>query len=242
MAVIPKELDELVQEYLTDGIITAKERQVLLKKAVSLGLDQDEVDLYIDAQQQKVEMAVNAAVAKKRGNECPHCGGSIPDLIDKCPHCGQHITVQANEEIKEIIENLEEALVDLKAGKDIPRSKANVEKYCRRAELYYSNNPKVKTLITKINEELAVVDKNIKAAQRANFMKQYWPYIVFGVVLLIEFIMWRIYDSKVSQLLLHTEDNMDEYLSASMGSGTMVTLMLLTVTLGLYLLKKYKKR
>lgn len=47
---IPKELDDLIQEYLTDGIITPKERKVLLNKAASLGLNVDEIDLYIDAQ------------------------------------------------------------------------------------------------------------------------------------------------------------------------------------------------
>lgn len=53
--IVPEELDNLIQEYLTDGIISAKERQVLLNKAQSLGLNLDEVDLYIDAQQQKAD-------------------------------------------------------------------------------------------------------------------------------------------------------------------------------------------
>ena len=45
---IPEELDLLIQEFLTDGILTDKERQVVLKKAEGMGLDRDEIDLVID--------------------------------------------------------------------------------------------------------------------------------------------------------------------------------------------------
>ena len=64
-------LDDLIKEYLTDGIISEKERAVLLKKAEELGIDKDEMDLYIDAQQQKTEQAVDAATNKRRGKTCP---------------------------------------------------------------------------------------------------------------------------------------------------------------------------
>ena len=64
-------LDDLIKEYLTDGIISEKERAVLLKKAEDLGIDRDEMDLYIDAQQQKTDQAVDAAANKRRGKTCP---------------------------------------------------------------------------------------------------------------------------------------------------------------------------
>ena len=41
---IPEELDALIQEYLTDGVLTDKERAVILKKAEGMGLDRDEID------------------------------------------------------------------------------------------------------------------------------------------------------------------------------------------------------
>lgn len=84
---VPKELDELIREYLTDGVISPKEREVLLRKARQLGLDEDEVDLYIEAQQQKADQANDMAARRLRGRVCPYCGGSIPQFIDKCPHC-----------------------------------------------------------------------------------------------------------------------------------------------------------
>ena len=51
----PKELLDLLEICLTDGIITEKERKVLIKKATALGVDPDEFDLYIDAQVQKLQ-------------------------------------------------------------------------------------------------------------------------------------------------------------------------------------------
>ena len=151
--IVPEELDNLIQEYLTDGIISAKERQVLLNKAQALGLNLDEVDLYIDAQQQKADQAVAAAVNKRRGKTCPFCGSSIPELTDKCPNCGSNITPEASEELAEIIEHLESALVNFKSGEDIDKSKAEVERYARQARMYYGNNPKIQRLLEEIETE-----------------------------------------------------------------------------------------
>ena len=151
--IVPEELDNLIQEYLTDGIISAKERQVLLNKAQSLGLNLDEVDLYIDAQQQKADQAVAAAINKRRGKTCPYCGSSIPELTDKCPNCGSNITPEASEELAEIIEHLESALVDFKSGEDIDKSKAEVERYARQAKMYYGNNPKIQLLLDEVEAE-----------------------------------------------------------------------------------------
>ena len=89
MAIYPKELLDLVHEYLTDGVITPKERQVLLNKAEALGIDPAEFDLYIDAQVQKLDNITAAAVQKEKGRLCPFCQSPLPMLTDKCPHCGK---------------------------------------------------------------------------------------------------------------------------------------------------------
>ena len=52
---IPEEIEALIQQYLTDGVLTDKERQVILRKAEGMGLDRDEIDLYIDAEVQKID-------------------------------------------------------------------------------------------------------------------------------------------------------------------------------------------
>ena len=161
MANYPKELTDLVEEYLTDGIISTKERQVLLKKAVALGVDADEFDLYIDAQQQKTDQQVDAASRKQRGKTCPFCGGVVPQLTDRCPHCGETITAEASEELQEIFDHLEEALVDFKSGKDIEKSKAVVERYVRKAKMYYEKDcdiTKIHKLFKNIQTKRTIFD------------------------------------------------------------------------------------
>ena len=164
MKLIPEELDALIQEYLTDGVLTEKERKVILKKAVGMGLDSDEIDLYLDAQIQKLDQASDAVIRKQKGKTCPYCGGSVHLLVDKCPHCGENITVQASEELQEIFDNLEEALVALKGGDDYKRNKATVERYVRKAKMYYGNNPKVQKLLAEVEDETAIAEKEAKVA------------------------------------------------------------------------------
>ena len=154
--IVPEELSALIQEYLTDGVLTNKERQVILKKAEKMGLDRDEIDLYLDAQVQKIDQAAVAATNKQKGKTCPYCGGSIPLLTDKCPHCGENITAQSSNELQEIFDNLEDALVQLKSGRNFRNNKAVIERYVRKAQMYYGNNPKVKSLLEKIDSETSL--------------------------------------------------------------------------------------
>ena len=150
---IPQELDDLIKEYLTDGIISAKERQVLLNKAQELGLNVDEVDLYIDAQQQKADQSVAAAVSKRRGKTCPYCGESIPELTDKCPYCGKNITPEASEELEEMLFDLQESFESYMSWPTEGR-KAKLENNIRKAKMYYGNNPKVQCLVEETEESI----------------------------------------------------------------------------------------
>ena len=169
---IPEELNALIQQYLTDGVLTDKERQVILNKAEKMGLDRDEIDLYLDAEVQKIDQQTDAAVRKQKGKTCPFCGGSVPQLTDKCPHCGENITPEASKELLEIFDNLEEALVDFKSGKDIAKSKATVERFMRKAKMYYGNNPKIQKLLEEVEMESAKAEKVAKVnALKSTFVK-----------------------------------------------------------------------
>lgn len=161
-SIFPEELNILIQQYLTDGVLTDKERQVILKKAEGMGLDRDEVDLYLDAEVQKIDQQTDAAVRRQKGKQCPYCGAPIPQLADKCPECGQFITPEASKELQDILDKLENALVDLKSGKDIELNKAIVEKYTRKAKLYYSNHPKIKSLLLEVDNELNLAVLNAR--------------------------------------------------------------------------------
>ena len=193
---IPEELNALIQQYLTDGVLTDKERQVILKKAEKMGLDRDEIDLYLDAEVQKIDQQTDAAVRNQKGKTCPFCGGSVPQLTDKCPHCGENITPEASKELQEIFDNLEEALVDFKSGKDIAKSKATVERFMRKAKMYYGNNPKIQKLLAEVEMESAKAEKVAKANARKNTIVKILTYnrkiTAIVSILLIGFIWWGV--------------------------------------------------
>ena len=184
---IPEELNALIQEYLTDGVLTDKERQVILNKAEKMGLDRDEIDLYLDAQVQKIDQQTDAAVRKQKGKTCPFCGGSVPQLTDKCPHCGENITPEASSELQEIFDNLEEALVDLKSGKDIKKNKAVVERFARKAKMYYGSNPKIQILLAEVEDEMTKAEGRLKADDRnatiQTIIRNKWSWIALLAVL-----------------------------------------------------------
>ena len=179
---IPEELDALIQQFLTDGVLTDKERQVILNKAEKMGLDRDEIDLYLDAEVQKIDQATDAAVRKQKGKTCPYCGGSIPQLTDKCPHCGENITAEASEELTKILHNLEESLFKMKSNEDFKKNKAKIDSYTRKAQLYYSNNPKIQQLLSEIEieKEKALKGHNIQTSLR-------WIWVIIPLALALFF-------------------------------------------------------
>ena len=190
---IPEELDQLIQEYLTDGVLTDKERAVILRKAEGMGLDRDEIDLYLDAQVQKIDQATDAVVRRQKGKQCPYCGGSVPLLTDKCPHCGENITAEASCELQEIFDNLEDALVNLKSGKDVHASKATVERFARKAKMYFGNNPRVQKLLDEIKEETERAEKKVEKRARVETFKKHAVLYTIIIIAVIGLIGWGIY-------------------------------------------------
>jgi DNA repair exonuclease SbcCD ATPase subunit len=159
---VPEELDDLIQEYLTDGVLTDQERSVILRKAAGMGLDTEEIDLYLEAQVQKIQQAADAVTRQRKGKTCPYCGASVPQLTEKCPYCGEIITPEASEELKEIFDNLETALINLKDAKDYKRNKATVERYARKARVYYGSNSKIQKLLAEVEREMIDAEKTAK--------------------------------------------------------------------------------
>ena len=184
---IPEELEALIKEYLTDGALTAKERQVILKKATAMGLDRDEIDLYLDAQVQKIDQATDAAIRRQKGKQCPHCGDYVSQMTDKCPGCGQYITPEATKELEEILDKLEDALVSMKSWKEFDKNKAIVERYERKARMYYSNHPKIKALLAEVEEEKVKAETNFKSIRRketvTSIIKNKWVWSALAIVI-----------------------------------------------------------
>lgn len=187
---IPEELDALITQFLTDGVLTDKERQVILRKAEGMGLDRDEIDLYLDAEVQKIEQAADSITRQRKGKTCPYCGASVPLLTEKCPYCGENITPEASDELKDIFDNLETALIDLKDAKAYKRNKATVECYVRKAKMYYGSNLKVQKLLAEVEIEMSVAEKKAKSQARIIMLKAiitnkwFWSSVVLVVGLL----------------------------------------------------------
>ena len=214
---IPEELNALIQQYLTDGVLTDKERQVILNKAEKMGLDRDEIDLYLDAEVQKIDQQTDAAVRKQKGKTCPFCGGSVPQLTDKCPHCGENITPEASSELQEIVDNLEEALVDFKSGKDIAKSKATVERFMRKAKMYYGNNPKIQKLLEEVEMESAKTEKVAKANARKNTFVKILTYnwkitaaVILAVLIGIFVLFHKSDEAKIENLFEEVSELVDD--------------------------------
>lgn len=164
---IPEDLDLLIQECLTDGILTPKERDVILRKAEKMGLDRDEIDIYLDAQVQKIEQATDAAINRRKGTSCPFCGAYIQQLTNKCPECNRDLTPEATQELAEILDNLEDALINMKSDYSyFERHRATVEKYIHRAKMYYGNHPKIIALLAEIDKDMAIAENRYKSAKR----------------------------------------------------------------------------
>ena len=108
-------------------------------------------------------------------------------MTDKCPECGQFITPEASEELQDILEHLEEALVDFKSGENLDRSKASVERYSRKAKMYFSNNPKIKPLLEEVQIEMEIAEKHAKSQARkgifVSILKNKWVWAVLPIII-----------------------------------------------------------
>ena len=219
---IPEELNALIQEYLTDGVLTDKERQVILNEAEGMGLNREKIDLLLDAQVQKIDQATDAAVRKQKGKQCPYCGGSIPLLTDKCPHCGENITPEASSELQEIFDNLEEALVDYKSGKDIAKSKATVERFMRKAKMYYGNNPKIQKLLEEVEMESVKAEKVAKVIARKNSFVKILTYnwkITAAVVLAVLIGIFMLFHKSSDEMINDNVESVTKQVTSYLNDG-----------------------
>lgn len=85
-----KSLEQLIDAVIADGIITEQERKVVYKKAASLGIDQDEIEVYLEGRLDAHNNISGHKVSTKHGElkTCPNCGASIGSFETKCTECG----------------------------------------------------------------------------------------------------------------------------------------------------------
>ena len=96
------EIEKLIELALADGQITEKERNVIINKAISLGIDQDEVEMIIEGRLHQLNALNSKPTKEKVGNikTCPACGASVKSMTSACEDCGQEFAnIEANKSI-----------------------------------------------------------------------------------------------------------------------------------------------
>jgi hypothetical protein len=104
------EIEKLIELALADGQVTVRERNVILKKAKSLGVDEDEVEMILDGRIHQLQSSQIKVSKEKVGNiqTCPACGGSVKAMEIICTDCGHEFqNKNVNKSIKNLIEKLE---------------------------------------------------------------------------------------------------------------------------------------
>ncbi|MCQ2288393.1 MAG: WG repeat-containing protein [Muribaculaceae bacterium] len=117
-----KELEEIIDAAIADGVLSDVERRVLHKRAAAEGIDPDELDVVVEGRLAKLnrKQAFNKAPAPppmagianmKMGNvlTCPSCGAQVKAGSAVCAECGYAFTnIQASNAARELQRKLDE--------------------------------------------------------------------------------------------------------------------------------------
>jgi hypothetical protein len=120
-----EKLEKLISLAITDGLITDKERDVLIKNAIQEGVDLDEFEMYFEAKlyerQQELKELTAAQIipppiiekpkSNKEGDlkKCPSCGSPTESFATKCSDCGHEFrNIDSSNSIKELFQKMNE--------------------------------------------------------------------------------------------------------------------------------------
>jgi tetratricopeptide (TPR) repeat protein len=132
-----EQIENLVKAALADGVLTEKEKQILFKKAESMGIDLDEFEMVLDArllELQKVEkekIEKSAPKSNKVGDikKCPACGAIVQSYQGVCSECGYVFeNVEVNYAAKELSNLLMKAKTEQEMTKIIDTFPVPIEK------------------------------------------------------------------------------------------------------------------
>jgi hypothetical protein len=108
------QIENLINLAITDGELTEKEKQILLKKAEAAGIDLDEFEMVLDAKlydkQQTLKVPAPSVAAPKSDKfgdvkKCPACGAIVQSFQTHCTDCANEFSnVEANVSIGKLFE------------------------------------------------------------------------------------------------------------------------------------------
>ena len=114
------EIENLINMALADGEVTEKERAIILRKAESLGIDKDEVEMILDAKLHQLKTKANES-KRESVNKCPSCGEIIHGLSQVCSSCGYVLNTSTiggknSQSLNDNIHQLENFIIDVKSS------------------------------------------------------------------------------------------------------------------------------
>ena len=156
------EIEKLIDLSLVDGQITEKERAVIIKKAMSLGIEKDEIEIILDAKIHEFNNSKTEKNSNKLENtqKCPSCNNVISGLSKTCT-CGYVINsgdIKNSKSLEDAIEILENLIVEIRSLKEKPNKileesiSAKIDKEIRYIKVRYYDNIIVKKLINELEE------------------------------------------------------------------------------------------
>ena len=104
-----QEIEQLIELALADGQLTEKERTVIINKAKSLGIVQDEVEMIMEGKLHQLETGRTKSNKEKIGNikTCPACGSCIKSMKLACEACGHEFAnIEANKSITNLLNRI----------------------------------------------------------------------------------------------------------------------------------------
>jgi hypothetical protein len=108
-----EKLERLIELALADGILTDKEKEILLKTAKAEGIDPDELEMVLEGRlYERTNKPENKATPQtsKHGDvkKCPACGAILQTLSTECSDCGYEFrNIEANSSVKTLADKLE---------------------------------------------------------------------------------------------------------------------------------------
>jgi hypothetical protein len=107
------EIDNLINMALADGEVTEKERGIILRKAESLGLDVDEIEMILDGKialynQQSTNSTRSINTKEGDIKKCPSCGAAVNSFQTSCTDCGHEFrNTQAANSIQKLYDEFQ---------------------------------------------------------------------------------------------------------------------------------------
>ena len=114
-----EQIEALISAALADGALTEKEKQILFKKAQSMGIDLDEFEMVLDArivELKKKGKSQRSQKSNKHGDvrKCPNCGATVPALATICPECKMEFSgIEANSSAQKLAAQIDDIIKSL---------------------------------------------------------------------------------------------------------------------------------